>query len=76
MSLSNWIVTSLTLVLTTGMASAGCETVEPWERGRLAHECMQIPVDEHEAAYRSHLELVREGSTGGVTSGGGGCGCN
>ncbi|MFB6262765.1 MAG: DUF4266 domain-containing protein [Bradymonadaceae bacterium] len=68
-----WLAVALSAAL---LATAGCETVDPWERGRLAHDCMQIPVDAGEAAYRSHLEVVRSGSVGGTTSGGGGCGCN
>lgn len=69
-----WPVMLVGMLIICGLG--GCQTVEPWERGRLAHDCMQTPVDEVEAAYRGHLEIVREGSTGGTTSGGGGCGCN
>lgn len=69
-------VCTVLVVLAVVLLGASCQTVEPWERGRLAHDCMQTPVDDAEAGYRTHLEVVRTGSTGGVTSGGGGCGCN
>lgn len=64
----------LLLVLTGSIAA--CAGAKPWERGRLAHDCMQVPVDAVEAAYRGHVEVVREASSGGTTAGGGGCGCN
>lgn len=54
----------------------GCAAVQPWERGRLAHDCMEVPVDPVDAAFYSHVGAVREGSTGGLSSSGGGCGCN
>lgn len=54
----------------------GCTTVEPWERGRLAHDCMQIVLDEDVASAQAKVEASREGSSGGVRRGGGGCGCN
>lgn len=69
-----WV--AIAVLVTSALAGAGCETVEPWQRGKLAHDCMQLPVDEAESAYRSHIEIVREGSSGGGASGGGGCGCN
>ncbi len=53
-----------------------CAPVKPWERGRLAHDCMQIPVDPQQDAFYGHFESVREGSSGGIGRGGGGCGCN
>jgi|ETNmetMinimDraft_30_1059905.scaffolds.fasta_scaffold87200_2 hypothetical protein len=54
----------------------GCATLQPWERGRLAHDCMQVPSDPFDSAFHAHLEAAREGSTGGLLIGGGGCGCN
>ncbi|MBA2661374.1 MAG: DUF4266 domain-containing protein [Bradymonadaceae bacterium] len=54
----------------------GCAGVKPWERGRLAHDCMQIVVDADEAGALGKLEATREGASGGLSGGGGGCGCN
>lgn len=53
-----------------------CAPVNPWERGRLAHGCMQISVDPLESSHYRHVEAVREGSAGGAGESGGGCGCN
>ena len=58
------------------LLAAGCAEIKPWERGRLTHACMQIPVDAVEAAQHGHFESEREGSSGGASRGGGGCGCN
>lgn len=55
---------------------SGCATVQPWERQTLAHECMANPVDAWDQAYFGHVAAVREGSSGGSSRGGGGCGCN
>ncbi|MFU8805878.1 MAG: DUF4266 domain-containing protein [Bradymonadaceae bacterium] len=64
------------LVVIISIWAAGCVTVEPWERGRLAHDCMQVPVDANEAGFISKVEAAREGSSGGLAASGGGCGCN
>lgn len=58
------------------VSAAGCASVEPWERQRLSHDCMQVPVDEDDATGRAKMEAAREGSAGGVMRGGGGCGCD
>ncbi len=69
------ILVSSIFLLTLGTL-AGCQTISPWERGHLAHPCMQPPVDEVEHAFQSHVQVVREGSIGGASAAGGGCGCN
>ncbi len=68
----------MAVILLSMMAvgTAACTTVEPWERGRLAHDCMQIPVDAREAAAMGKIDAAREGSSGGTYRGGGGCGCD
>lgn len=68
--------TGVVLVALSVSASTGCAPIQPWERDRLAHDCMQMPVDPSEAAFDGHVQLVREGSQGGASEGGGGCGCN
>lgn len=64
------------LVMIAALLFSGCSTVEPWERGRLAHDCMQIVLDEDQIGAQAKVEASREGSSGGVRRGGGGCGCN
>lgn len=61
------------LLLTT---SAGCVRVHPWERELLAGRAMQTAGDPAEARLDGHVQEYREGSVGGESAGGGGCGCN
>lgn len=55
---------------------AGCETVEPWERGTLARPEMQWQTDVMEARLRDQTYASKEASSGGGGAAGGGCGCN
>lgn len=57
-------------------ALAGCETVQPWERGLLAKEEMQWQPDTMEGVIRSQQYASKEASSGGSGAAGGGCGCN
>ena len=57
------------------MTVAGCATVEPWQRARLADSCMVFDADASMAAYLTHWQEAREGSMGGFGVQGGGCGC-
>ncbi len=54
----------------------GCTTVQPWERGDLAKIEMAWDPDPMKSALRDHIYFSKEGSSGGASSGGGGCGCN
>ncbi len=56
--------------------AAGCVRVRPYQRELLAAPAMQAPVWSTVTAADEHMFLVREGTGGAVTSGGGGCGCN
>lgn len=62
-------------VIATAVALAGCATVQPWQRGRLASPCMQFSPDPDLAAFASHWQESREGAAGGLGLQGGGCGC-
>jgi len=57
------------------LAAAGCATVHPWERGRLADPQMIFDNDAEQAAYDAHWQEAREGSTAGTGVQTGGCGC-
>lgn len=57
-------------------ALGGCATVEPWQRGTLAREDMQIVSAPVQAALDDHVYFSKEASSGGRGMGGGGCGCN
>lgn len=65
----------LLTVAGAGLALAGCATVQPWQRGRLASDCMQFSPDPALAAYAGHWQESREGAAGGAGLQGGGCGC-
>ena len=64
----------LALALAT-LFGAGCETVQPWQRGRLADRCMIFDADASQVAYMSHWQEAREGAAGGYGVQSGGCGC-
>ncbi|MET0594012.1 MAG: DUF4266 domain-containing protein [Polyangiaceae bacterium] len=59
-----------------GVLSGGCVTVRPEQRAILADPVMQFQGDPREAAQRQHVLEKREGSFGGTSVQGGGCGCN
>jgi hypothetical protein len=56
-------------------ATAGCVHVAPYERGTLAHPTMSAE-DPYKTPLAAHVEDVSEGAIGGLSGGGGGCGCN
>lgn len=63
------------VVMTVGLSvGAGCGTVAPYERGKLAHPTMAAA--DLAGFGESHLRAISEGATGGSSSTGSGCGCN
>lgn len=65
----------LTLVVSLLLAS-GCVMVRPEEREYLADPAMTFGSEGTAAAQEEHVISNREGSYGGSTVTGGGCGCN
>lgn len=65
------------LLLVMGMLG-GCTNmgVKPWERDLLAQQKMQLINEPVEAGLDDHIYFSKEGSSGGRSFGGGGCGCN
>jgi hypothetical protein len=55
---------------------AGCATVAPYERERLSQRDMDAERSADLAAGMDHATAYREGSSGGMGSSAGGCGCN
>jgi hypothetical protein len=55
----------------TSCASVG---VEPWQRGILAREEMQVVSDPLDASIDDHIYFSKEASSGGRSYVGGGCG--
>ena len=66
----------VTLAATLLIASAGCATVRPEQRAILADPTMQFDQESPDRAALEHALENREGSTGGGSLRGGGCGCN
>ncbi len=54
---------------------SACAAVQPRDREFLADEMMYFDVDVQEASWHLHVEEVLEGSRGGFSGSGGGCGC-
>ncbi|MEO6339383.1 MAG: DUF4266 domain-containing protein [Caulobacteraceae bacterium] len=59
--------------LLTGCSSVG---VQPWDRDLLARRSMQLNTHPNISAADDHIYFSKEGSSGGRTFDGGGCGCN
>jgi Domain of unknown function (DUF4266) len=64
------------LALFLAATLGGCTTVQPWERGITARKSMQLVRHPHIAAAKDHVNFSKEGSAGGRSFDGGGCGCN
>ncbi len=58
------------------LTSAGCATVRPEQRAVLADPSMQFDAQTADQTALEHALDNREGSTGGGSVRGGGCGCN
>lgn len=68
-------VAALALVALAGFTSA-CATVRPEQRAVLADPTMRFEGEPGEKAATDHVLENREGSYGGSSVRGGGCGCN
>ena len=53
----------------------GCTVVKQWQREHLSDPTMQLDEDSEAQEMEQHLLERREGSSGGHTASGGGCGC-
>lgn len=58
------------------LAAAGCATVAPYERERLARRDMALDRNSELSAGQQHATAYREGASGAEGASGGGCGCN
>jgi hypothetical protein len=54
----------------------GCGTVQPWQKGNLAKPDMAFDHDPLQTRFEEHTYFSKEGASGGMSVGGGGCGCN
>lgn len=67
---------SAALLLAALLSSCSSLGVKPWQRDLLARRSMQLDTQPNITAYREHIYFSKEGSSGGRTFDGGGCGCN
>jgi len=58
------------------LSSCSSIGVKPWERDILARNSMQLDSSPNITAFHEHVYFSKEGSSGGRTFDGGGCGCN
>jgi len=70
---ARWMLGALLL---GSLLTAGCATVAPYERERLARPDMEAGRNPDAKAGPEHATAYREGSSGGLGASGGGCGCN
>lgn len=70
------MVTKLVGFCAVILGASGCVTVRPEQRAVLADPTMQFDNDPGDGAAREHVLENREGSSGGKSVKGGGCGCN
>ena len=71
--ISKFILLVLTL---NALILCGCTTVKPWERDILADYTMRSDRDPLENMLVEHMWFSREAASGGMSIGGGGCGCS
>lgn len=69
---------ALTSAVIGSLSLAGCAGmgVKPYEREYLAERAMLVDPDPVDSGYNDHIYFSIEGSSGGRSFGGGGCGCN
>jgi hypothetical protein len=70
------LLAALLLVLAGLVSGCAAMSVKPWDRDLLAKPSMRFAALPLESAVDTHVYFSKEGSTGGMGLGGGGCGCN
>jgi len=66
-------------LLSCALASlGGCATLgpKPWQHDLMAQPAMSVNSDPLQSAVDDHIYFSKEGSSGGRSYAGGGCGCN
>lgn len=66
------------LFIITALQLGGCANlgVQPWERDLLAKDEMALNADAVDIGLDEHIYFSKEGTSGGRSFAGGGCGCN
>ena len=63
-------------LLAATLSSCASLGAKPWDRDLLARRSMAPATHPLVTAYDTHITFSKEGSSGGRTFDGGGCGCN
>lgn len=70
------VITTVLLTISASLSACASIGAKPWDRDLLATKPMQLNTHPLVTAYRDHIYFSKEGSSGGRTFDGGGCGCN
>jgi hypothetical protein len=76
MSLTRFIRLSLVGLTMAGLVGCSVSKVQAWDKQDLAKPEMALDADRLDSRYSEHIYFSREGTGGGWSIGGGGCGCN
>lgn len=70
------IKAGLAIVILIGLSACSTLGVEPWEKDQLARADMALDSEKLDMALDDHIYFSKEGTSGGRSLAGGGCGCN
>ncbi len=71
-------IVAVVAMLAAGLFLTACGSigVKPWQREVLSRPDMRLDGNALDDAIDDHIYFSKEGSSGGRSFGGGGCGCN
>lgn len=68
--------TIISVAIAISLSACSNLGVEPWEKDQLARADMALDSEKLDLALDDHIYFSKEGSSGGRSLAGGGCGCN
>jgi len=68
--------TIISIAIAISLSACSSLGVEPWEKDQLARADMALDSEKLDLALDDHVYFSKEGSSGGRSLAGGGCGCN
>ncbi|ABV38422.1 lipoprotein, putative [Shewanella sediminis HAW-EB3] len=68
--------TIISIAIAISLSACSSLGVEPWEKDQLARADMALDSEKLDLALDDHIYFSKEGSSGGRSLAGGGCGCN
>ncbi|MFT5704386.1 MAG: hypothetical protein ACI8SK_000332 [Shewanella sp.] len=68
--------TIISVTIAISLSACSSLGVEPWEKDQLARADMAVDSEKLDLALDDHIYFSKEGSSGGRSLAGGGCGCN